>query len=65
MKNFDTRSQLEKDLHMGKLMWVTNKAIGTELFRTDYVRMVNAYMRKHGNTTIKQLLESDEYKDMK
>ena len=65
MKNFDTRSQLEKDLHMGKLMWVTSKAIGTELFRTDYVRMVNAYMRKHGNTTIKQLLESDEYKDMK
>lgn len=65
MKNFDTRSQLEKDLHMGKLMWVTNKAIGTELFRTDYVRMVSAYMRKHGDTTIKQLLESDEYKDMK
>lgn len=65
MEDFDTRTQLEKDLHMGKMMWVTNKAIGTELFRTDYVQMVGRYMKKHSNVTVKQLLETDDYKDMK
>ncbi len=65
MENFDTKSQLERDLHMGKLMWVSNKATGIEVFRTDYVQMVSRYMKKHGNITIKQLLERDNYKDMK
>lgn len=65
MDNFDTRNQLERDLHMGKMMWVTNKALGTDLFRTEYVQMINRYMKKHGKKTIKQLLESDDYKDMK
>ena len=29
MKNFDTRAQLDRDLHMGKIMWAVNKAMAT------------------------------------
>ncbi len=62
LKNYDTRTQLERDLHMGKVMWVTNKALGSEIFDTDYIRMINRYMKKHPNVTIAQLLESDDYR---
>lgn len=62
LKNYDTRTQLERDLHMGKVMWVTNKALESEIFDTDYIRMINRYMKKHPNVTIAQLLESDDYR---
>lgn len=62
LKNYDTRTQLERDLHMGKVMWVTNKALGSEIFDTDYIRMINRYMKKHPDVTIAQLLESDDYR---
>ena len=62
LKNYDTRTQLERDLHMGKVMWVTNKALGSEIFDTDYIRRINRYMKKHPNVTIAQLLESDDYR---
>ena len=64
LKNYDTRSQLEKDLHMGKVMWVTNKVMGNDFFDTDYIRMINQYMKKHPNITISQLLESDDYRQI-
>lgn len=64
LKNYDTRSQLEKDLHMGKVMWVTNKVMGSDVFDTDYIRMINRYMKKHPSITIAQLLESDDYRQI-
>ncbi len=64
MKNYDSRTQLEKDLHMGKVMWVVNKAMGSQMFRTDYVTMVDRYMSRHHEVTVSQLLETDDYKDM-
>ena len=32
MDQFDTRPQLDRDLHMGKIMWAVNKAMGKEIF---------------------------------
>lgn len=61
MSNYDTRSQLEKDLHMGKVMWVTNKALGQQFFDTEYITIINRYMMRHPKTTIEQLLMSDDY----
>ncbi len=64
LKNYDSRTQLEKDLHMGKIMWVSNKALGSEVFNTDYVRAIGRYMKKHPEITVLQLLESDDYRDI-
>lgn len=61
MENYDLRSQLEKDLHMGKVMWVVNKAVGKNMFNTEYVNMIDRYMAKHADVTISQLLDSDDY----
>lgn len=64
MKNHDSRTQLEKDLHMGKIMWVANKALGSDVFDTDYVRIISRYMKKHPDISVQQLLESDDYRDI-
>lgn len=61
MDNYDSRSQLEKDLHMGKVMWVVNKALEQHFFDTDYVSIVGRYMRHHSDVTVAQLLQSDDY----
>ena len=61
MRNYNSRSQLEKDLHMGKAMWVANKAMGRHFFDSDYVNMIGRYMRRHSDITVGQLLQSDNY----
>lgn len=65
MDNYDSRTQLEKDLHMGKVMWVVNKAMGDSIFDTDYTRMVAHYMHRHPKVTVSQLLATDDYSKMK
>lgn len=65
MANYDSRSQLEKDLHMGKVMWVVNKAMGESVFSTEYVNMVNRYMHRHPKVTVADLLSSDDYSSIK
>lgn len=65
MENYDSRTQLEKDLHMGKVMWVVNKAMGKQTFNTDYVTIVDRYMDKHPHMSVAELLASDDYSKMK
>ncbi len=64
LKNYDARTQLEKDLHMGKVMWVTNKVMESDMFDTDYVRMISHYMKRHPDVTVAQLLDSDDYRQI-
>ena len=61
LTEFDKRSQLERDLHMAKVMWIANKALDHNVFKSKYVLMVDNYMRKHNDRTIEQLIEDDDY----
>lgn len=61
MKGFESRSQEERDLHMGKVMWITNFAIGKKFFKTEYVNMVDTYMVTHPSFTIEELLKLEDY----
>lgn len=65
MDNYDSRSQLEKDLHMGKVMWVVNKALGRDFFISDYVKVVGRFMRHNPDVTVADLLSDDDYAKMK
>lgn len=64
MERYDSRSQLEKDLHMGKVMWVVNYILGQKAFDTKYVRLVGRYVRRMGHVDIEELLEEDDYRKM-
>lgn len=61
MDDFDTRPQLDRDLHMGKIMWTVNKAIGKDIFKTKYVKTIKAYIKRNPKITVKQLLEDEDY----
>lgn len=61
MSGYDHRTQMEKDLHMGKVMWVVNKALGKKCFDTDFVKIVDRYMRRNPKVTVASLLATDDY----
>ena len=61
MKNFDTRAQLDRDLHMGKIMWAVNKAMGKDVFETKYVKTIQAYVKRNPKVTVRELLLDEDY----
>lgn len=62
MNNIESRSQLERDLHMGKVMWVCNKTLEKRFFSTRYVSIIEKYMYANRSISIEDLLKSDDYR---
>ena len=56
-------SQAERDIHMGRIQWVVNKAIGHEFFNSNYVHKVDLFMSRNKNVNIEYLLSSSKYSD--
>ena len=65
MENFDNREQLEKDLHVGKVMWVVNKAMHKQFFTTPYIKAVDKYMSKNKKVECGAMLSADDYTELK
>lgn len=61
LPNFDTASQRELDLHVGKIQWVANKVMGNNFFRSKFVRVFDKYMQKQPDLPVKTLLEDFNY----
>lgn len=61
MENFDNRPQLDRDLHMGKIMWAVNKAMCKDIFKTKYVQTIKDYAKRNPKVTVKQMLEDEDY----
>ncbi len=57
LKNFDARTQEQKDLHVGKVMWIVNEVTGRKFFNTSYVNRVEDYVKKHP-VSMQKLLEN-------
>ena len=56
-------SQAERDIHMGRIQWVVNQAIGYELFENMFVQKVERFMSRNKNMNIEQLLSTSKYSD--
>lgn len=65
MDDFESRSQLDRDLHMGKIMWIANKALNKEVFTSSYVKTIGSYMKRNPKMTVRQLLESKDNSPIK
>lgn len=65
MDDFDNRPQLDRDLHMGKIMWTVNRAMNREVFNTRYVKTINDFVKRNPRITVKQLLEDEDYSAIK
>lgn len=65
LKDFDSRPQFERDLHIGKIHWVVNQALGHRIFRTKYVVAVENYMQEHNNVSFDELLRITDFSKFK
>lgn len=61
LKDFATRSQHERDIHMAKIQWLVNKSIGRPFFKTTYVKKIDKYMKEHNHTAIDKFLRDTVY----
>ena len=58
-------SQYVRDIHIGKIQWIVNQAMGKQVFDTSYTQTVTQFMDKHKNLTIAELLGINDYSDFK
>ena len=56
-------SQEDRDIHMGRIQWVVNQAIGRDVFESDYLQKVEKYMKRHKDMGVEQLLSGTKYSD--
>lgn len=61
LKDFDFRTQEDRDLHMGKVMWVTNRCVGKVFFQTRFVSIIDSFMRSNPGITVEALLKMTDY----
>lgn len=61
LENFEIRPQLERDLHMGKLQWITNQILGKHIYASKYVDAIDQYMRHHSHTSYNKLVEQTNF----
>lgn len=59
LKDFEQRSQHERDLHMGKIMYVANVVTGKNLFTTPYVKKASK-MKKASKLSFEEFLKKDK-----
>ena len=64
MHDFEGRTQLERDMHIGKIMWVCNVALGQKFFKSRYVNAVDKYMNANKSVSIEALLKNNDYSSL-
>lgn len=60
-----TLSQIDRDIHIGKVQWVVNKVMNRTVFNTIYTRTVAHYMKKNPSVTVEQLLLNNNYTEIR
>lgn len=61
MPDFEQRSQIDRDLHIGKIMWVCNQALECKFFQSKYINMVDNYMKRNKDLTLDSLLRNNDH----
>lgn len=61
LDDFEKTSQQERDIHVGKIMWVCNEVLGEEVFRSKYVDIIAAYVELNDEATVADLLALTDY----
>lgn len=61
LHNFEKLPQIQRDLHVGKIMWLCNRVIDKRCFDTRFVKAIDRYMRSNPQTDIAAFVQSDDY----
>ena len=60
LHDFENREQSQRDLHMGKVMWIVNKSMGKRFFKSEDVKRVERFMHSHSSLSFESLLKRDD-----
>ena len=58
-------TQFERDMHMAKIQWTVNKALGRQVFNGLYIRAVDRYMKRNRNLNYDQMLRNNNYYEIR
>ncbi len=61
MTDFEASSQMDRDIHISKVMWVCNLAMDNAFFKSEYIDMIEKYMAKNKDVDIESLLKIEDY----
>lgn len=53
--------QRNRDLHMAKIQWVVNKAMGDNFFKSEFVNIITRYYATHPGVPVEDILRDTEY----
>ena len=56
LNNYEAASQYERDMHIGKIMWVVNRVVERNFFQTKFVRIVDAKMKECKGLPVAEML---------
>ena len=62
LDNHERRTQYERDLHMGKIMWAVNSLVGRKAFTSKFTDMVDRYAKKNPKLTVMDILQDKDLK---
>lgn len=65
LRNAESKAQVERDLHVAKVLWVVNKVMERRFFKSKYVDAVERYMNANKKNTVEMLLKKHDYSVMK
>ena len=60
LKDYNRRTQYERDRHMGKIMWAVNRLLDRKAFSTKFTAIVDRYAKMNPKMSVRDILESDE-----
>ncbi len=58
-------SQQERDMHIGKIQWLVNRAMDEKFFNTLFTRTVDRYMKQHKDVSVEQLMLNNNYRTIR
>ncbi len=54
-------SQMERDMHMGKIQWIVNNVTDRQVFDNSHVALIADFMKEHAKFSFAQLLRYTDY----
>ncbi|MCQ2254804.1 MAG: gliding motility protein GldB [Bacteroidaceae bacterium] len=60
LDNFDSATQEERDMHIGKMQYLANKIVGFRAYNDEPLKKMEAYLKKHKDITIESMFEEME-----
>jgi len=61
LQNFESRPQVERDLHIGKIQWIVNQIMTKRIYHSRYEEAVDNYMKKNPKTSYEELLRMTDF----